>query len=316
MYLFKCRDLLVIGTDLIETDSSLYQDFEFVRHLLRLVRKDQLLKALTDLHLEFTINFWPHIQAVTSLSAYALHSVIIFGGFTDHWIQKRVDKEGLYHEFLLAGMDMEPVITTTVQYLLYLHIFLIVLRFSSFATGQCPLILAEHDKKMSKEADTPLYKSVSIKDTDITVENTSVRSNQRAPDLAVLMGLVTSKERTEDVRREETMDVDGRSGKRESKFFSKFFGARKNLERLRSVLWLGIHLRFWYEVSLVGGIVTAMAFDTPMPTVVSLMDIFLWDFNRIFVDAVCNSVMQVRTSLSFSCIRQSCAFVKICPTNM
>ena len=95
------------------------------------------------------------------------------------------------------------------------------------------------------------------------------------------------------------MDVDGRSGKRESKFFSKFFGARKNLERLRSVLWLGIHLRFWYEVSLVGGIVTAMAFDTPMPTVVSLMDIFLWDFNRIFVDAVSNSVMQVRTSLSF-----------------
>ena len=281
MYLFKCRDLLVIGTDLIETDSSLYQDFEFVRHLLRLVRKDQLLKALTDLHLEFTINFWPHIQAVTSLSAYALHSVIIFGGFTDHWIQKRVDKEGLYHEFLLAGMDMEPVITTTVQYLLYLHIFLIVLRFSSFATGQCPLILAEHDQKMSKEADTPLYKSVSIKDTDITVENTSVRSNQRAPDLAVLMGLVTSKERTEDVRREETMDLDGRSG-----------------------------------VSLVGGIVTSMAFDTPMPTVVSLMDIFLWDFNRIFVDAVCNSVMQVRTSLSFSCIRQSCAFVKICPTNM
>jgi hypothetical protein len=267
-----------------------------VRHLLRLVSKDQLLKALTDLHLEFTINFWPHIQAASSLSAYTLHLVIIFGGFTDNWIQERVDKEGLHQEdFSLAGTDMGPVVTTTVQYLLYLHIFVIVLRFSSFATGQCPLILAEHDRTLRKQEDTPL----SNKDTDISVETTTHQSsagtNQGAPDLAVLMGLVKSNADTVDVLREETKDLDGRSGQTQAKLLSKFIGVRRNLERVRGVLWLGIHARFWYEVALVGGIVTAMAFDTPMPTVVSLMDIFLWQFNRMFVDAVSNSGPQVRS---------------------
>ena len=91
------------------------------------VRKDQLLKALADLHLEFTINLWPHIQAASTLSAFVLHIVIVLGGYTEYWMQERMDSEGLKQEdFLLAGTDMRPVTTRTVKYLLYLHSILTV----------------------------------------------------------------------------------------------------------------------------------------------------------------------------------------------
>ena len=265
------------------------------------VRKDQLLKALADLHLEFTINLWPHIQAASTLSAFVLHIVIVLGGYTEYWMQERMDSEGLKQEdFLLAGTDMRPVTTRTVKYLLYLHSILIALRFSSFALGTCPLIVADRDKPQRKQADAQHTLEV----TDDKTRSQGVvgtGKKETAPDLAMLMGLIKAKIDASDDSSQTKEEADDRSGRVQARrLFSVVKACQAVPERVRGLMWLGMHVRFWYESALVVGVVFALAYQSPIATFVSLMDMLLWQSNATFVHALRNSALQIAGMVAIS----------------
>ena len=208
------------------------------------VRKDQLLKALADLHLEFTINLWPHIQAASTLSAFVLHIVVVLGGHTEHWMQERMDSEGFKQEaFLLAGTDMRPVTTRTVKYLLYLHSILIALRFSSFALGTCPLIVADRsaDKPQRKQADAQHTSEVADEKTR-SQGVVGAGKNETAPDLAMLMGLVKAKINASNDSSQTTKEADDRSGRVQARrLFTVLKACQAVPERVRGLMWLGMH---------------------------------------------------------------------------
>ena len=182
------------------------------------------------------------------------------------------------------------------------------LRFSSFALGTCPLIVADRDKPQRKQADAQ-HTSEVADDKTRSQGGVGAGKNETAPDLAMLMGLVKAKINASNDSSQTTKEADDRSGRVQARrLFTVLKACQAVPERVRGLMWLGMHVRFWYESALVVGVVFALAYQSPIATFVSLMDMLLWQSNATFVHALRNSALQIAGMVAHrldDCIRTS-----------
>ena len=81
------------------------KDVEFVRYLLQLVYKERVIARLQALSLDFTINYWKHIQTLSFVVVLLLHVLLILGSYNEDWMQDLVFSAQLHASNHSSGAE-------------------------------------------------------------------------------------------------------------------------------------------------------------------------------------------------------------------